>query len=49
MLVKDIYGERQDYQSLGLPADLIASTFGKVIHGANSKEQELFSDADKAR
>lgn len=28
MLVKDIYGG--DYKKLGLPADLIASSFGKV-------------------
>ena len=29
MLVKDIYGA--DYTTLGLPADLIASSFGNII------------------
>ena len=29
MLVKDIYGA--DYTALGLPADLIASSFGNII------------------
>ncbi len=48
MLVKDIYGERENYQSLGLPADLLASTFGKAIHTKEGNEEE-FTDADKAR
>ena len=43
MLVKDIYGAESNYQSLGLPADLIASSFGK----ARSNKQ--FTDADAAR
>eukprot|EP00095_Tigriopus_kingsejongensis_P003201 maker-scaffold50_size457468-snap-gene-0.18 protein:Tk03201 transcript:maker-scaffold50_size457468-snap-gene-0.18-mRNA-1 annotation:"hypothetical protein DAPPUDRAFT_327249" len=47
MLVKDIYGERQDYQSLGLPADLIASSLGKAIQ--SDGERHTFSDADIAR
>ncbi len=81
MLVKDIYGENNDYQvgysstdrnrervsessfpqTLGLPADLIASSFGKAIgstsssstsdSGGDSKGDEgrSFSDADIAR
>lgn len=30
MLVRDIYGG--DYKMLGLPGDLIASSFGKAMH-----------------
>ncbi len=45
-MVKDIYGERDNYHGLGLPADLIASTFGKAMH---SGREEQFTDADKAR
>ncbi len=47
MLVKDIYGDRNNYQSLGLPPDIIASTFGKAIH--HPKASSEFTDADKAR
>lgn len=44
MLVKDIYGERgEEYGSLGLPADLIASSMGKAIHRPG------LDDADIAR
>ena len=33
MLVKDIYGDREDeYISLGLSPTIIASSFGKAIH-----------------
>ncbi len=51
MLVKDIYGERDNYHDLGLPADLIASTFGKAIHQNRERgnEDEQFTNADKAR
>ncbi|XP_049852310.1 4'-phosphopantetheine phosphatase isoform X1 [Schistocerca gregaria] len=50
MLVRDIYGG--DYKMLGLPADLIASSFGKAMHV--SKDRNLntatqFSEADLAR
>lgn len=47
MLVKDIYGDRQDYQSLGLPADLIASSMGKAIQ--SDSDWKKFSKADIAR
>ena len=48
MLVKDIYGA--DYTTLGLPADLIASSFGNIIKlGENSHESPPFSKADIAR
>jgi len=48
MLVKDIYGS--DYSALGLPGDLIASSFGKVIQLATDGNQEHnFSEADIAR
>lgn len=35
MLVRDIYGG--DYSSLGLPGDLIASSFGKTMNVHNGK------------
>lgn len=38
MLVRDIYGG--DYASLGLPGDLIASSFGKAM---NLNQGEFFS------
>ncbi|XP_029037853.1 4'-phosphopantetheine phosphatase [Osmia bicornis bicornis] len=44
MLVKDIYGG--DYSSQGLPGDLIAASFGKVV---SYKGQPKFSEADLAR
>ena len=37
MLVGDIYGGR-DYTSIGLSADTIASSFGKVLHEEKSLE-----------
>ena len=43
MLVGDIYGGR-DYSSIGLSANTIASSFGKVIFG--DKEREDYSAAD---
>eukprot|EP00088_Acartia_fossae_P030687 TRINITY_DN3168_c0_g1_i2.p1 TRINITY_DN3168_c0_g1~~TRINITY_DN3168_c0_g1_i2.p1 ORF type:complete len:628 (-),score=114.81 TRINITY_DN3168_c0_g1_i2:357-2132(-) len=46
MLVKDIYGS--DYTALGLPGDLIASSFGKMIQLSNDSEKK-FSEADIAR
>jgi len=50
MLVKDIYGDRDNYQNLGLPADLLASTFGKAAQTAGDKDEPAaFSAADKAR
>ncbi|KAJ9573501.1 hypothetical protein L9F63_009065, partial [Diploptera punctata] len=45
MLVRDIYGG--DYKTLGLPGDLIASSFGKAMH--NHKDHTQFSEADLAR
>lgn len=45
MLVGDIYGGR-DYSSIGLSANTIASSFGKVIHGEN--ELADYSPADIA-
>lgn len=36
LLVKDIYGG--DYKDLGLPGDLIASSFGKVCHRCDKSE-----------
>ena len=33
MLVGDIYGDR-DYSAIGLSADIIASSFGKVLHAS---------------
>ena len=44
MLVRDIYGEKDNYQTLGLPADLIASSLGKV-----QRDRSDFADADIAR
>ena len=54
MLVKDIYGHGSDYTSLGLPSDLIASSFGKAIiqeGGESDDEQGIgsFNDEDVAR
>lgn len=43
MLVGDIYGGR-DYSSIGLSANTIASSFGKVIYG--DKERADYSAAD---
>jgi type II pantothenate kinase len=48
MLVKDIYGESDDYHSLGLPPDIIASTLGKAMY-AEEGEERSFTDADIAR
>lgn len=45
MLIKDIYGG--DYEVLGLPADLIASSFGKVCPKRGTETQ--CSEADVAR
>lgn len=45
MLVGDIYGGR-DYSSIGLSANTIASSFGKVIYGG--KELSDYSPADIA-
>lgn len=45
MLVGDIYGGR-DYSSIGLSANTIASSFGKVIYG--DKELDGYSKADVA-
>ncbi|GLG95538.1 Pantothenate kinase 4 [Gryllus bimaculatus] len=50
MLVKDIYGG--DYKSMGLPGDLIASSFGKAMHShkdRNFNAATQFSEADVAR
>jgi len=49
MLVKDIYG--CDYTALGLPGDLIASSFGKMIqlNEPGAQAERKFSDADVAR
>jgi bifunctional damage-control phosphatase, subfamily II, fusion protein len=50
MLVKDIYGG--DYQLLGLPGDLIASSFGKAMHAkkeSNGNSGSEYSEADIAR
>ncbi|XP_054271885.1 4'-phosphopantetheine phosphatase isoform X2 [Macrosteles quadrilineatus] len=46
MLVRDIYGG--DYQTLGLPGDLIASSFGKVCPKRGDQGQQC-SEADVAR
>ena len=45
MLVGDIYGGR-DYASIGLSADTIASSFGKVLH--SEKRLEDYNPADIA-
>lgn len=45
MLVGDIYGGR-DYSSIGLSADTIASSFGKVLH--EDKSLEEYDKADIA-
>lgn len=50
MLVRDIYGG--DYKMLGLPGDLIASSFGKAMHchkDRNFNADTQFSEADLAR
>ncbi|PSN34733.1 Pantothenate kinase 4 [Blattella germanica] len=50
MLVRDIYGG--DYKTLGLPGDLIASSFGKAMHchkDPNFNADSQFSEADLAR
>ncbi|XP_067014229.1 4'-phosphopantetheine phosphatase [Anabrus simplex] len=50
MLVRDIYGG--DYKMLGLPGDLIASSFGKAMHchkDRNFNATPQFSEADLAR
>ena len=46
MLVKDIYGS--DYAAHGLPADLIAASFGKTIQ-LDQEQERPFSDEDIAR
>lgn len=48
MLVRDIYGG--DYSSLGLPGDLIASSFGKAMNlKTEEANQNNFTEADLAR
>uniref|UniRef100_T1INC0 4'-phosphopantetheine phosphatase n=1 Tax=Strigamia maritima TaxID=126957 RepID=T1INC0_STRMM len=49
MLVKDIYGG--DYDILGLPGDLIASSFGKAIRSEKDKhfDPAQFSESDIVR
>jgi type II pantothenate kinase len=53
MLVKDIYGERDDdyTSSLGLSPTVIASSFGKAIQhdDSNTDENSSMTDADKVR
>ena len=39
MLVKDIYGT--DYTALGLPGDLIASSFGKIIQLSSNPDRKF--------
>ena len=39
MLVRDIYGGA--YSALGLPPDLIASSFGKAARSAQDKDSKL--------
>jgi bifunctional damage-control phosphatase, subfamily II, fusion protein len=45
MLVGDIYGGR-DYTSIGLSANTIASSFGKVLY--NDKDLQEYDPADIA-
>lgn len=50
MLVKDIYGDSLDYKlRLGLPPELLASSFGKAKKTADRDDSSSFTDADVAR
>ncbi|XP_048247858.1 4'-phosphopantetheine phosphatase-like [Haliotis rufescens] len=47
MLVKDIYGGA--YTSIGLPGDIIASSFGKAARSPKDKNTKSFKEEDLAR
>ncbi|XP_067669593.1 4'-phosphopantetheine phosphatase-like [Haliotis asinina] len=47
MLVKDIYGGA--YTSIGLPGDIIASSFGKAARSPKDKSPKSFKEEDLAR